>query len=81
MPSDTDILLLIYIGLLLFRQSSGKLSSKQIGEEITVNEKAANKNLECGTGDFCRFWPLLCFELSLSVDQEEKFRSRYLDFR
>jgi hypothetical protein len=72
----------------------GRLSSKQIGEEITTKWKKAlpttslkNQNhlsdsqqiyeederyIKAGPDEPNRLWPLLCFELSISVDQEEK---------
>lgn len=72
------------------RVTSGKISSKQVGDELTNGSK-----LEDGTVvpppvapqpsasgekatqsaqafDELRMWPLLCFELSISVDQEER---------
>jgi bZIP transcription factor len=71
------------------RVSSGKISSKQVGDEITngpkisgddtpaSRKKAAKARLEreaqtAGAFDPLRMWPLLCFELSISVDQEER---------
>ena len=71
------------------RVSSGKISSKQVGDEITNGpktsdddtpankKKAAKARLErepqtAGAFDPQRMWPLLCFELSISVDQEER---------
>ena len=88
----------------LNRSIQPKVSSKQIGDELTNGEKieddgddtrtagpkrvtfqdtkkdskAAPKptpkeNLTTYANDAARVWPLLCYELSLSVDQEEKF--------
>ena len=51
------------------RPPAGKLSSKQIGEELTGTDKA---NQTANAVDESRMWPLFCFEMSVSVDQEEK---------
>lgn len=68
----------------------GRVSSKQIGEEITSTWKksqpkegknspteeemmdAEDRALKTGTDEAERMWPLFCFEMSISVDQEEK---------
>ena len=68
------------------RASTGKASSKQIGEElfasgtrvetVTSNKKdkaAAGKYASCLADDNSRAWPLFCFELKFSVEQEERF--------
>jgi len=63
--------------------NSGKTSSKQIGDEITNGRKlddgtteaptpSENGNQTAVATDPLRLWPLLCYELSISVDQEEK---------
>lgn len=69
--------------------SSGRVSSKQIGDELTngwkteksdgkKNSKAEKPDLAERSNptsralDAPRVWPLLCFELSISVDQEER---------
>lgn len=72
------------------RVASGKISSKQVGDELTNGSKLedgtfvpppqpatpnahgekANQTAEAFDG--LRMWPLLCFELSISVDQEER---------
>lgn len=46
----------------------GKVSSKQIGEELT---KSTNIH-KVGANDNARWWPLFCFEMKFSVDQEER---------
>lgn len=57
----------------------GKISSKQLGEEITNGRKQRGSSKdEQGLQSACvsdaeRFWPLMCFELSISVEQEERF--------
>ncbi len=66
-------------------KGSAKMSSKQIGEEIFTterqqqNQQQSNKFLECKTDDVHRFWPLFCYEMSFSVEQEEKFKTRYME--
>ena len=72
------------------RTASGKISSKQVGEELTngskledgtfvpppqapsVNAAGEKANQTALAFDSLRMWPLLCFELSISVDQEER---------
>ena len=59
---------------------AGRVSSKQIGEELTNEAKKSGKqNIEeeedkvsSEASDLERMWPLLCFELLVSVDQEER---------
>jgi len=59
---------------------AGRVSSKQIGEELTNEAKKGRKqNIEeeddkvsSEATDVERMWPLLCFELLVSVDQEER---------
>jgi hypothetical protein len=72
------------------RITSGKISSKQVGDEVTngstledgtivppsvpespsANGEKANQTAQAF--DELRMWPLLCFELSISVEQEER---------
>jgi len=70
--------------------NSGKISSKQVGDELTNGRKLEDGTIEppvqapeCSASgekggqtsqafDALRMWPLLCFELSISVDQEER---------
>eukprot|EP00934_Nitzschia_sp_Nitz4_P004585 Nitzschia sp. Nitz4//scaffold51_size120721//113363//115439//NITZ4_003749-RA/size120721-snap-gene-0.28-mRNA-1//1//CDS//3329553928//4575//frame0 len=60
------------------RSTSGKISSKQVGESLTNawKEEGGNESdkpsLSAEACDNMRMWPLLCFELSVSVDQEER---------
>ena len=59
---------------------AGRVSSKQIGEELmTEAKKSGKQNIEededkvsSEANDVERMWPLLCFELLVSVDQEER---------
>jgi len=53
------------------------MSSKQIGEEITNNERSANKPITTRSDELTRFWPLLCYELQFSADQEDRFKSAH----
>ncbi len=59
--------------------TTGKISSKQLGEEISNGGKPkSKKNKEANIQEACvseseKFWPLVCFELSISVEQEERF--------
>lgn len=76
-------------GKQVLRVSSGRVSSKQIGDELTngwkTEKPTGKKKTEAETPDIGermnptsrsldapRMWPLLCFELSISVDQEER---------
>lgn len=64
----------------LANNKAGRVSSKQIGEELTNEAKNSRKqNIEedddkvsSAANDVERMWPLLCFELLVSVDQEER---------
>lgn len=62
-------------------KASGRISSKQIGEEITNTRKGnkrgsgqtmKNPQVSCAVDRADEFWPLLCFELAISVEQEER---------
>ena len=80
------------------RPNAIKISSKQIGEELTTGSSISNnsnddslpkkrqtKSNQGGNGgitssavyDGAKTWPLFCFELKLSVDQEERFIGKY----
>jgi hypothetical protein len=90
------------------RPTPGKVSSKQIGDELTNGRKLSDgrfvppppvptyphlvqdsdtvepqSNSIAHAPDAARMWPLTCFELSISVDQEERFLQalkRYVQF-
>lgn len=34
---------------------------------------AIRNNVSCSSDDNSAFWPLLCYELSIGIEQEEKF--------
>ena len=59
--------------------TTGKISSKQLGEEISNGGKPKGKknkefnNQDAVVSESEKFWPLVCFELSISVEQEERF--------
>ena len=69
--------------------TTGKISSKQLGEEISSRHKHELRHGESslpksqqqqqGSNQMAcvseaeKFWPLVCFELSVSVEQEERF--------
>ncbi|GAX14569.1 hypothetical protein FisN_6Lh347 [Fistulifera solaris] len=61
------------------RSSANKISSKQIGEELfnagTKVEEKEDRQFPASsfTDDYEKTWPLICFEMKFSVDQEEKF--------
>ena len=77
------------------RITSGKISSKQVGDELTngskledgtfvpppqaptPNSNGEKANQTAEAFDTLRMWPLLCFELSISVDQEERILRAY----
>lgn len=66
----------------LFVQSlktTGRISSKLVGEDIskkyvenTKDIHALKNNITCTADDKSAFWPLLCYELSIGIEQEEK---------
>ena len=69
--------------MLLFLESTkspGRLSSKQIGEEISTThakKKTGKSPLTCNATDQSLFWPLFSYEIMLSVEQEEKILQGY----
>lgn len=65
------------------QKTSGRISSKQVGDEISKNHadslkqtNATKQSLSCSAFDKELFWPLLCYELSIGIDQEEKLLSK-----
>jgi hypothetical protein len=60
---------------------TGRISSKQIGEELTsefnnkLNNNNADEDEKLSSVDPSEIWPLYCFELLVSVDQEERLIS------
>jgi len=59
--------------------TTGRVSSKQVGEELTKGgtekskRESTHQTLTCRADNKELFWPLLCYELSIGIDQEEKF--------
>ena len=59
-------------------KTTGRVSSKQVGEDLTNGFKdkmAAGSNkssMSCHPNDRLQMWPLFCYELAVSLDQEEK---------
>jgi hypothetical protein len=53
---------------------TGRVSSKQIGEELSNEFNATNNDEDekLSTNDLYQIWPLFCFEHLVSVEQEEK---------
>ena len=47
-------------------------NSKQVGEEIVSNERAGDSAISSSAEDASRMWPLLCHELTVTMDQEER---------
>jgi len=61
------------------QKPSGRVGSKLVGEELSkqhledVKDNGnGNTTLTCNSDDKAAFWPLLCYELSIGIDQEEK---------
>ena len=65
----------------IVRVTTSKISSKQIGDEWMNGRKGDNGKVlpnqstisKANSLDPGKLWPLLCFELSISVDQEDRF--------
>lgn len=57
---------------------SGRISSKMVGEDMMkkhnedTKQNKDDKTLACLMSEKAKFWPLLCSELSVGIDQEEK---------
>ena len=65
-------------------KGSGRVSSKQVGEELFASNKNSFKSgtggkfaVNCDANDMNQVWPLLCYELGVSVDQEERFMQSF----
>jgi hypothetical protein len=55
------------------KSTSGcRANSKQIGEEIASKERNNEKTLTSDANDPSRMWPLLCHELTMTMDQEDR---------
>ena len=78
-------------------KTSGRVSSKQVGEEISIassnngekaNDKCAKskstkKNVNTALNNKNQFevWPLFCWDMQISVEQEERFVNSYQSTR
>lgn len=67
-------------------KGTGRVGSKHVGDELTTAHKCAAKinnkgttktNIACGVDDSSRVWPLICYELGVSLDQEEKLLNAF----
>jgi|AntRauTorckE5430_2_1112549.scaffolds.fasta_scaffold00258_7 hypothetical protein len=61
------------------QKTSGRVGSKLVGEELVQRHLEDGKdncpgktNLTCRSNDKAVCWPLLCHELSIGIDLEEK---------
>jgi translation initiation factor 2 beta subunit (eIF-2beta)/eIF-5 len=54
------------------RTAISRPNSKQGGEDIINNEKTGDRLVSSNAEDAPRMWPLLCHELTLTMDQEER---------
>jgi hypothetical protein len=54
------------------KPAASRPNSKQVGEEIVANEKTGDSALTANADDAPRMWPLLCHELTMTMDQEER---------
>lgn len=63
-------------------KGTGRVSSKHVGDELTAAHRSAARtptttgsnrgSITCAADDAHQSWPLVCFELGVSLDQEEK---------
>lgn len=56
-------------------KGTGRISSKLVGEEIHKGSNSNSKEKSsqtCGVNDADKVWPLICYELTVSLDQEER---------
>ena len=49
-----------------------RANSKQIGEDIFNKEKKSEKGVISHAHDAPRMWPLLCHEVTMTMDQEDR---------
>lgn len=54
------------------KTSTSRPNSKQVGEDIMKSEKTGETPVSSSSEDPPRMWPLLCHELTMTMDQEEK---------
>ena len=55
-------------------KGNGRISSKLVGEEIHKgnNDTKEKTSQTCSVNDADKVWPLICYELTVSLDQEER---------
>jgi len=54
-------------------KGTGRISSKIVGEEIYKSNIKEKSSQSCDVHDGDKVWPLFCYELTVSLDQEERF--------
>jgi len=67
-------------------KGTGRVSSKYVGDELSAAHKCASQintggtsksGIACSADDAQRVWPLFCYELGVSLDQEEKLLNAF----
>lgn len=67
-------------------KGTGRVSSKHVGDELSAAHKTAARintggnaksGIACSVDDAHRAWPLICYELGVSLDQEEKLLNAF----
>ena len=68
-----------YVQMASAGKATGRMSSKQVGEECFTNQKQKLKKEgtirtipQSLADDAGQMWPLFCYDMSISVDQEDK---------
>ena len=54
------------------KTGTSRPNSKQVGEDIMKSENTGETPVSSSSEDSPRMWPLLCHELTMTMDQEEK---------
>lgn len=67
-------------------KGTGRVSSKHVGDELSAAHRCAVRinagvnsktSIACPADDAHRSWPLICYELGVSLDQEEKLLNSF----
>jgi len=67
-------------------KGTGRVSSKHVGDELSAAHRTAARintgcnaktGIACSADDTHRAWPLICYELGVSLDQEEKLLNAF----
>ncbi len=57
-------------------KGTGRISSKLVGDEISKSNSGIKDKdragLNCSAHDSDKVWPLFCYDLTVSLDQEER---------